>query len=428
VTDVSGDQRPRGGLWRHRDFRLLWAGQSVSDFGTAISGVVLPLVAVVYLQASAFEVAALAAIEWVPWLLIGLPAGVWVDRSRRRPLMLWCDLVRTLAIGSIPLAAAFDALHLPQLYVAAAATGLSTVIFQVAYQAYLPTLIRTDELAEGNAKLQGSQTVAQVGGAGLGGLLVQLFRAPFALIADAASYVVSAAALFAIREREPAHEPVERNLRREIAEGARYVRADPLLRVMTIAPAIANFFFTGFSGIVVLFLVRSVHLAPASVGVLMGAVSLGAVAGALLARPVGRWIGTSRAVWLGTLLTTPFGLLIPLTTRGAGLTFFVVGNIVIYIGILIYNVTISAFRQAYCPPHLLGRVVASMRFVLFGALPLGALTGGALASWLGIREAVWVLLAGNVFSGVVLAISPLRHLRDLPAGQTERRALSPAAR
>lgn len=403
-----------GRLLRHVDFVKLWIGQTVSDLGTAVTGVVLPLVAVVYLRATPFEVGALAAIEWLPWLLIGLPAGVWVDRSRRRPLMLWCDVIRAVAIGSLPVTAAFGTLYLAQLYGAAAVVGVATVLFQVAYQAYLPTLIETDDLAEGNAKLQGSQTVMQVGGAGLGGLLVQLFRAPFALAADAASYVVSAVALFLIAEREPRRERVERNLRREIAEGARYVRADPVLRVMTIAPAIGNFFFTGFSGIEVLFLVRSVHLEPGYVGLLVGVVALGAVLGAVLARPVGRRYGTSRAVWLVSLLTTPFGLLIALTTRGPGIVFFVVGNVMLFVGILIYNVTIGAFRQAYCPPSILGRVVASMRFVLFGTIPVGALFGGALASWLGIREAVWVLLAGNVLSGVVLALSPLRTMRDLP--------------
>lgn len=406
--------RTRGRLLRHRDFVKFWTGQTVSDLGTSVTGVVLPLVAVVYLQATPFEVGALAAVEWVPWLLIGLPAGVWVDRSRRRPLMMWCDLVRAAAIGSLPVAAAFGTLYLAHLYLAAVVTGIATVLFQVGYQAYLPSLIPTDDLAEGNAKLQGSQTVMQVGGSGLGGLLVQVFRAPFALIADAASYVVSAISLALITHREPPREPAERNLRREMADGARYVRADPLLRVMTIAPALANFFFTGFSGIEVLFLVRSVHLEPGYVGLLVGVVALGAVLGAAVARPVGRRFGTSRAVWLGSLITTPFGLLIALTTRGPGIAFFVVGNVVLFAGILVYNVTIGAFRQAYCAPEILGRVVATMRFVLFGAIPVGALLGGALASWIGIREAVWVLLAGNMSSAVVLAVSPLRRMRDLP--------------
>jgi MFS family permease len=418
----------RGGLIHRRDFRLLWAGESTSDLGTAVSGVVLPLIAVVYLHATAFEVGALSAAEWVPWLLIGLPAGVWVDRSRCRPIMLCCDIVRALAVATVPVAAAFDALTIGHLFAVAAVTGFATVIFQVAYQSYLPTLLVQDELAEGNAKLQGSEAVSRVVGPGLGGLLAQAFRAPFALIVDAASYLVSAAVLVAIKTREPAREPAERNLRREIAEGARYVRADPILRVLTIAPALANLTFTGYGAIEVLFLVRSVHLAPSSVGLLMGLVSLGSVAGAILARPLGRRIGTSRALWVSALATAPFGLLIALTTRGAGLVYFAVGNLLLFAGILVYNVTVSSFRQSYCPPHILGRVVASMRFVLFGTIPIGALLGGALAAGLGTRTAVVILLGGNLLPGLVMVASPLRTMRDLPAGQTGERALSPAPR
>jgi predicted MFS family arabinose efflux permease len=405
----------RGGLLHHRDFRLFWIGQGVSDVGTSISYVVVPLVAVVYLRASAFEVGALSAFEWLPWLLIGLPAGVWVDRSRKRPLLIWCDVVRLLLIGSLPLLAAFDALTIAELFGVALATGVATVVFQVAYQSYLPTLIERDDLVEGNAKLQGTHAVAAVVGPGIGGLLVQLFRAPFALLADAASYLVSVLALTAIRAREEEPEALEeRSLRGEIAEGARYVRRDPLLRVMTISPALGNFFYIGYESIVVLFLVRSVHLQPGTVGVLLALVGLGAVIGAAIARPVAQWVGTSRAVWAGMGATVPFALLIPVTSRGAGLVFFVVGNVVLLVGVLIYNVTIGSFRQAYCPPHLLGRVVATMRFVVFGTMPLGALLGGTLAELLGPRTAVWVLMLGNLLPIFVLYFSPLRTMRDLP--------------
>ncbi len=407
--------RRGGGLVRHRDFLLLWTGQSVSDLGTAVSTVVFPLIAVVYLHASAFQVGVLAGVEWIPWLLIGLPAGVWVDRSRCRPLMLGCDVLRAALIASVPIAAAMGHLGLAQLFVVAMLTGVATVVFQVAYLSYIPALLGRDDLVEANAKLQGSSAVAQVVGPGLGGLLVQAFRAPFALIVDAASYVVSALALVSIRQREPYRTSTgQRSLRREIADGMRYVAADPLLRVLTIAPAMGNFFFIGYESINVLFLVRAVGLAPASVGLLVGLVSLGAVVGAAIARTVGRWIGTSRALWLTMLVSAPFGLLIPLTSRHAGLGFFIVGNVVVFVGILIYNVTISSFRQAYCPPAILGRVVATMRFVLFGTMPLGALVGGALGSLLGSRDALWVLLAGNVLPSLVLVMSPLRGIRDLP--------------
>jgi MFS family permease len=419
-TAIGGTRRSRGGLLRDRDFRLLWAGQTVSDLGTAVSVIVLPLIAVVYLDASALQVGLLSALQWLPWLLIGLPAGVLVDRSRKRPLLIWCDVARTVLMGSIPVAAALDALTIGHLFAVAAATGLATVIFQVAYQSYLPTLIARDDLTEGNAKLQGSQAAAGVIGPGIGGLLVEAFRAPFALVADAVSYLVSVLALLGIADREPAPErPEHRSLRREIAEGARFVRADPLLRVMTISPALGNFFYIGYEAIVVLFLVRSVHLRPGLVGVLLALVGVGAVIGAAVARPVARRVGTARALWLGFAVTAPFSLLIPLTTRGPGVLFFVFGNVIMLTGVLIYNVTIGSFRQAYCPPNLLGRIVATMRFVLFGSMPLGALFGGILAAVLGPRTAVLVLMLGNLVPVLVLLSSPLRRMRDLPAQPPE---------
>jgi MFS family permease len=403
-----------GGLWRHRDFLFLWGGESISGVGNAISLVVLPLIAVVSLHATGFEVGALSAAEWVPWLLVGLPAGVWVDRSRRRLLMIWCDLARAALLASIPIAAAVGSLTLVHLYAVAFGLGLATVVFQVAYQAYLPTIVAAGDLPEANAKLQGTEAVARVAGPGLGGLFVQLFRAPYAVIADAISFALSAVALLAVRAREPRPEPAEHHLRTEIVEGAHFVVRDPLLRVMTIAPAVTNFFFVGFEAIAVLFLVRGVHLRPASVGLLMGVTAVGSVVGAVLARSLGERYGTARALMYGIALSSPFALLIPLTTRGAGLAFFVVGQFVLFLGILVYNVTISAFRQAYCPPHLLGRVVASMRFVLFGTMPLGALLGGALADGVGLRGATWILLGGNLLGAAILVGSPLRGMRDLP--------------
>lgn len=405
-----------GRLWRDRDFTLFWAGQTIGNLGTAVSSVVLPLIAVTTLQASALAVGALGAAAWLPWLLVGLPAGAWVDRLPYRPVLVGCDLVRMLLIGSVPVAAALGLLGLAQLYLVAFGTGIATVFFQVAYQAYLPTLVRRDDLAEGNAKLQGSESVATVGGPGIGGLLAQLMRAPYALAADAASYLVSAVSLLAIRTREAPRRRVAREpLRREIAAGARYVRADPLLRVLTLAPAAGNPFFAGVEALAVLFLVRTVGVQPGVVGVLFAAGSLGTVAGAMLARRVARTLGTARTLWASVALTSPAFLLVPLTEGGVRLACFVVGLFVVTAGILVYNVTIVAWRQAYVPPDLLGRVVATMRFLLFGTIPIGGLLGGALAGWIGIRPAMWVLVVGNLAMPLLLVFSPLRRLRDLPA-------------
>jgi predicted MFS family arabinose efflux permease len=404
-----------GRLGRNRDFTLFWAGQTIGDLGTAVSTVVLPLIAVSTLDASPIAVGALSAATWLPWLLIGLPAGAWVDRLPYRPVLVGCDLGRMLLIGSVPVAAAAGHLGLPQLYVVAFGTGVGTVFFQVAYQAYLPTLVDRDDLTAGNARLQASSSVALVGGPGLGGLLSQVMRAPYALAVDAVSYLVSAATLLAIRTREaPRPETAREPLHREVRTGARYVLADPLLRVLTIAPAAGNPFFAGVMALTVLFLVRTVGVRPGVVGVLLAAGSLGGIAGALLARRIGRALGTARTVWLSMTLTAPAALLIPLTANGARLVCFVIGTFVLEAGILVYNVTVVAWRQAYVPAALIGRVVATMRFLLFGTIPLGGLLGGALAGWIGVREAMWVLVAGNLLMPLLLIASPLRRLRDLP--------------
>jgi MFS family permease len=415
---VPGAERA---LWRRREFLLFWSGQSISGLGTTVSLVVVPLVAVVYLHASGFEVGALAAAEWAPWLLIGLPAGVWVDRSRPR--------LRALLLASVPVATAAGALTLGQLYGVAFGVGLATVVFQVAYQSFLPSLVPEVDLPEANAKLMGSESVAMLAGPGAGGGLVQVIKAPYALVADAASYVVSFLTLVVMRtpERRSVTDGPRESIRSAIVTGGRFVLHDPLLRTLTIAPAISNIFFGGFTAIEILFLVRSVGLSPGSVGVLVGIGSLGSLLGTLVARRLAGRYGTARALWVSSAVSTPFGLLIALTHRGAGLLWFIVGSWVCLAGILVYNVTISAFRQRYCPPDLLGRVVASMRFVLFGTIPLGALAAGALVTALGSRSAAFVLLAGNILSSVVLAASPLRHLRDLPAAPEAPPPLAPTA-
>jgi MFS family permease len=404
-----------GRLWRNRDFALFWAGQSIGDLGTSVSTVVLPLIAVTTLDASPFAVGALGAAAWLPWLLIGLPAGAWVDRLPYRPVLVACDLARVALIGSVPVAAAAGGLRMAQLYAVAFGVGVATVFFQVAYQAYLPTLVDRDDLVEGNAKLQGSQSVAAVSGPGLGGLLSQVMRPPYALAVDAASYLVSAVTLLAIRTRKAPQEPTAREpLRRDVAEGARYVLADPLLRVLTIAPAAGNPFFAGVTTLAVLFLVRTVDLQPGVVGLLLAAGGLGSVVGAVLARRIAAAFGTARTVWLSIALTYPAALLIPLTGDGWRVACFVVGFFVLEVGVLVYNVTVIAWRQAYVPPRLIGRVVATMRFLLYGTIPLGGLLGGALAGWIGVREAMWVLIVGNLVMPLLLVASPLRRLRDLP--------------
>ncbi|MFC6879203.1 MULTISPECIES: MFS transporter [Actinomadura] len=408
-------RRP-GGLLRHRDFRLLWIGQTTSKLGSSVTGVALPLVAVAVLDAGAFQVALLSAAAWLPWLLVGLPAGAWVDRLPRRPVMLACDLASLLLFLSVPAAAWLDRLTVVHLLAVALGAGTASVFFQTAYQVYLPSLLERGELAEGNAKVQATEAAAQVGGPGAAGVITQLAGAVNALLADAASFLVSALCLLAIRAREPRPERARTGgtLRREIGEGLRFVARDPYLRVLALFSAASNIGLIGYQSILVVFLVREVGVSPGLVGALVAASGLGAVLGAVCATAVARRLGSARGLLAAEVGAAPFGLLIPLTAPGAGLALAVAGGFVLGAGAAVGNVLKGSFRQTYTPSGLLGRVTVTMQLVGYGTIPLGALVAGALGGALGVRPALWTITGWLAASGTLLLIGPLRRHRDLP--------------
>jgi MFS family permease len=414
------------GLLARRDFRLLWIGETTSSFGSSISGVALPLVALTVLHASVFAVTMLTAATWLPWLIIGLPAGAWVDRLPRRRVMMCADLVSLAVFSSVPVAAALGRLTVAQLVVVALAAGTSTVFFTTAYRAFLPALVDQGDLLEGNAKLQGSEQVTRIAGPGTAGLIAQAAGAVGGVVADAASFAVSAfclsrirlspraqaAALFSSREGEP-----KRALHREIAEGLRLVFGDSLLRVNAIFGCLSNLVLTGYQSVLVVFLIRDVGLSPGVTGLTLALTGCGGVVGALVARRVTARIGSGRAVLLSKVAVAPFGLLIPLADRGPGLAWFVLGSVVVIAGIVAGNVVWSGFSQAYYPAELQGRMSTSVQVFNYGAIPAGALVAGGLATHLGVRTTLWIMLAGLVASSFVLLIGPLRKLRDLPPPQ-----------
>jgi MFS family permease len=374
-------------------------------------------VAITTLHASTFAVALLTAATWVPWMVIGLPAGAWVDRLPQRPVMLVCDAASLLLLLSVPVAAWWDMLTIGHLLAVALLAGTAKVFFQTAYQVYLPSLIGTAHLQEGNAKLQGGESAAQVVGPGAGGLIAQLFGAVSGLLADAVSFLVSALCLLAIGAREA---PVSRSRRpaalgREIAEGLRFVFLDPYLRVLTIFGAVSNLALIGYQAILVVFLVREIGVTPGTAGALIAATSLGGVVGAASATAISRRLGSARAMLLCEMLGAPFGLLIPLGTPGAGLAFVVAGGFMVVAGVVAGNVIKSSFRQAYCPRHMMGRASVSMQFVNYGTLPLGAVLGGLLGGAVGVRPSMWIMTGALSLSGLVLLAGPLRLHRDLPS-------------
>ncbi|GLY06815.1 MFS transporter [Actinoplanes sp. NBRC 101535] len=398
-----------------RDFRLLWGAEASSKLGTSITQLAIPLIAVSTLQATAFQTTLLYAATWLPWLLAGLPAGAWVDRMRRRPVMIVCDLVALGLFLSIPVAAWLDVLTIGQLLAVSLAAGTVAVFFDTANQAFLPVLLTGDDLARGNARLQGTESTMQVAGPGLAGLLVQLVGAAAAVLVDVASYAVSALFVWRIRAREPRPEPKRTRLRRDVAEGIRFVAADPYLRVLTAFGAMCNLGLIGYQSLFVVFLVRDVGIGAGTVGMLIAVTSLGGIAGAALAGPVSRRIGTARAVLLFNIGAMPFGLLLPLTGTGWRLAFLIVALLAIGVGVVAGNVLKASFRQQWTPPELLGRVLVSMQVLNLGAMPLGALGAGALASAVGVRDAMWWSTGFLAVTGLILLIGPIKSRRDLPS-------------
>ena len=420
MEPVQGDD-PGRPLWRHRNFLLLWGGQTVSEMGSAITQLALPLTAVVVLRASTFEVGLLTSAATLAFALIALPAGAIVDRHTKRWLMIWCDLARMLIIGSVPIAAALGALTLGQLYAVAVTAGVCTVFFDVSYQSYLPVLIPKEALVDGNGKLGATQAFAQVAGPGLGGGLVGLFGAARAMTADALSYAVSVASLLAIRAREePPHADRRQKLQTEIAEGLAFVLRHPVLRKIVACTGTANLFNAMALSLEIIFLVRVLHVRAAEVGLLVSAASLGGVAGGVLSGRLARRIGSARIIWFSLLVLGLPQLLIPLAEPGWLVVLFPVGFAAFAFSGVVYNVAQVSYRQAICPPRLLGRMNAAVRWVVWGTLPLGGLLGGALGTWLGVRATLWIGFAGCWAAGWWVFFSPLRRVRDITELEVDR--------
>ena len=404
-------------MLRQHSFRLLWIGETVSQVGNAMAVVGVPLVAVVVLHASTFAVGLLTAAGWLPWLLIGLPAGAWVDRLPVRRVMIGADLLAALLYGSVPVAAWIGVLTTGLLVAVQLGAGAASVVFMTGYQVYLPSVVAAADLIEGNTKMQGSASAAAFAGPGLAGLAAQGLGAVTALTANAVSFLVSAGCLLGSRPRYGQARPaarLRRTLRREIADGVLLLVRDPYLRPMTVFWSAANFALTGYTALLVVFLVRVVGLSAGWVGVLTAVPGLGGVLGALVTRRVTVRYGTARSLLLATWLAMPVALLIPLTAAGPRLVCYVIGALVAYTGMGIGNIIIAAFRQAYSPPGMCGRVTATQRFFIFATSPIGALVGGGLGTWLGIRPALWIMLGMAVASGSLLCTRAMVANRDLP--------------
>ena len=401
----------KASLWAVADYRNLWMSQTTSLFGTGITLLALPLVALFLLDASPFEIGLLWAVEYLPILLIGLPAGVWVERLPLRAVMIGADLVRAVALLAVPLALALGVLGMPLLYVVTFLIGLGTLFYDVAQLSVLPALVAQDRLVDANGKLELSRSVSQIGSPALGGLMVQLFSAPLAVLADAVTYLSSAYFVLRIRRPAPVQQPVDRtSLHEDIREGVRFVFGHPLMRPLLLCATLAELASAIILALQVVFAAEELSLSPVAIGVALAVGNGGGVVGALAAEPLARRFGTGTTFMVSILLFTAGSAILPLST---GAVTFAAGMFIAYLGAFTFNVLQVSLCQAVTPPHLLGRMNSVFRFATWGVIPLGAAGGGWLVDQIGLPGVFWLAAGLNALSFLPPLLSRIPRLREV---------------
>jgi MFS family permease len=407
-------------LFHHADFRNLWLGQTASTLGSKMTAIALPLVAAQSLSASVFEMGLIVALEYVPYLMIGLLVGVWLDRGPKRPIIAFSDASRAVLLLAVPLAWWQDWLSVPRLMVIALLIGCCSVISDVGTASFLPAVVSRGDLVQGNSKLEVSISVTNIGGSSVGGALVQLLTAPFALIANAVAYTLSA--LFTLRISTRGTAPTRADERgsmwQDIREGLAFVIRHPTIRVLTLTTLIFNFFTLAFEPVFLIFIIRTLDLEPIYIGLIFSATGVGALVGALIAERMGRSLGLGRTLVASTGLAGLASALLPVATLvpvAFAIVLVVVMRLVDGAMVIACNVNLRSYRSAITPDHLQGRMNASIRTVVAGIAPVGAVVGGVLGALLGITAALIVVSVGILQAGVVLALSPVRSVVDVPS-------------
>ena len=450
AAPTAAQPRPAS-AFRNRDFTKLWSAATISLLGTQVSQIAIPAIAVLLLHVSPFEVALLGTIEFLPFLLFTLPAGVWVDRLPRRRILITGDVGRALMLATIPIAWFSGALTIWQLYVVGFVNGVLTVFFDIADQSYLPTVLERDQLVDGNAKLQGSSSIAQIIGQPLGGGVIGLLTAPVAVALDAISYVASALLVFAIRRPERASQArpsaaavsaeemadapasgasvaaevsaespaadsdVGRpGIRQEVAEGLRFVTRNRYLRNIAATTGLSNLFGNIVFAIYPIYAYVNLRLTPEQVGLAGGGFGLGAFVGAVTANRIAERIGVGPAIVASIAIGEPATLLVAIATHETAPVLLAVWGFIVSWGTVVYNVNQVSLRQAITPEPLLGRMNATMRFLVWGTIPIGQIIGGTIATVTNTHTAVWIGAIAGLVSFVPVALSPVRSLQRIP--------------
>jgi MFS family permease len=411
-------RRPSSGLWRNPDFLKLWTGQSISELGSQVSGLAIPLLAALSLHASAFQFSLLGVLGFLPFILFALPAGVWVDRLRRRYILIVGDAARAVLLALIPILWALHELQVWHLLVLEFLIGIFTVFFDVAYQSYLPALIEREDLIDGNSKLQLTASVASVSGPPIAAGLMAVVGAANAILADCASFVASTLFMISMRHREtpPKPEPGQKHPKMwpQVKEGLNWVARHPWLRSIAMCTGTSNFFSTLSNAILILYMARTLELSKIEIAIVFVASPLGSIVAGLVTNRVNRRIGVGPTILATISVSSVAGLCYPLAPHSFPLPLLMAGGALFGFGAVSYNITQVSLRQAITPERLQGRMNAAMRWIVWGTIPLGTLLGGALATWFSLRTALWVGGIGNMLAILPIAFSSVLKVREMP--------------
>jgi hypothetical protein len=427
-------------LWRNPNFLKLWTSETISQFGSQFTGLALGLTAIIILSANSVEMGILNFAGSVPWLIFGLIAGVWIDRHRKQRIMVTSNILRGSILALIPIAAVLGVitrLGLPFLYAISFCVGFLQVFFDITYQSYLPSLVRRDQLVEGNRNLQASASIAQVVGPTLAGIVISIITAPIAIAIDACSFFASAFALGRIDHEEVIDkEIVKPSVLADIREGLHVVFSDRRLRMIAGCTGTSNFFGTALGTLFLLYLIQpspaglgvSEKFAGVTAGIIFSVASVGALVGVAISTRVAKSIGIGPAIigsiLIGGLGAIPYYLSGSLTASslftlgGFGVNWsmlsIMAGQFVSFIATVVYNVNQVSLRQAIVPLRLQGRMNATMRFLVWGTIPIGALVGGELGLLFGLRTAIGIAILGGALAFLWVLLSPVRSLKRIP--------------
>ncbi|CAM3386994.1 MFS transporter [Stackebrandtia soli] len=409
-------RRPDLGLLRHRPYANLFAAVTATAVGYQVTTVAFPLVAVLALDASEFAVGLLAALSSLALAIFGLPAGAWVDRLRKRRVLIVSDLIRAVLILAIPVLWWMGQLSMWHLYVIAAASGAASIFFDVASQSFLPALVGRDRLVEANAKQESVRQVAQLAGPAVAGQIIVIVTAPVSLVVTGVALLVSAAFTARIGFDEPlAERAPDSTLWSQIGEGLRFVLRDPLLRVLSISTAWSNLCSAVYHAMALVFLARTLGLSPGTIGVMMSIGAIGGLAGAVLVRRVVARLGQGPTMCVVFALGSPFWFVLPMVGADWRIWLAAGATAVMSFCGVVYNITLISARQNMAPDALQGRVNATMRFFNWCTIPVGAFVGGVLGEVVGARETLFIGAAGALLAFLPLVLSPLRTMRELPS-------------